>query len=92
MASPDQDGTLEKGRAVTFGSWTSVADGSGGYINHLVDHQLEKSNSSWQQLPNNSAALAAAVQNPPEDSQEEEIFDLINRHWADPDVPLASYD
>ena len=73
-ASPDHNGTLEKGTALTFGSWTCVADGSGGFTSHMDGQRLEESDFSNQQLPNNSAALAAVAQDLPEDSWEEENF------------------
>ena len=38
MASPNHDDALKKGTTFTFGSWTCVADGSGGFSNHLDDH------------------------------------------------------
>jgi len=68
MASPSQDGTLKKGTTLTFGSWTCITDGSGGFISHLNDHQAEESDSTHQHLPNNFAAPAAAIENPPEDT------------------------
>jgi len=55
MASPSQDGTLKKGTTLTF-------------ISHLNDHQAEESDSTHQHLPNNLAAPAAAIENPPEDT------------------------
>ena len=77
MAYSSQDGTLEKGTALTFGSWTYIADGSGGFISHLDDRQAEESDSINRHLSNNSAAPAATVENPPEDTQEGENSDLI---------------
>ena len=74
MASPSQDGTLEKGTALTFGTWICITDGSGGgsggFISQLDDRQAEELDSTNQQPPNNSAASAAVAENPPEDSQE----------------------
>ena len=43
MASPSQDGILEKGTALTFRSWTCIANGSGGFTSHLDDRQAEES-------------------------------------------------
>ena len=69
MAYSSQDGTLEKGTALTFGSWTYIADGSGGFISHLDDCQAVEPFSTSQ--PNNSVAPAAGVGNPPEDPRKE---------------------
>jgi len=90
MASPNRDDTLEKGMTLTFGSWTCIPDGLAGFISHLDDCQAVEPFSTSQ--PNNSVAPAAGVENPPEDSQEGENSDLVNRYWTDPDTPLASYD
>jgi len=91
MASPNHD-TLEKGITFNFGSWTCVADGLGGFINHLDNHQDVGSVSTNQNLPDNSAALAAGAENPPKDPQEKENFDLIKRYWTNPDAPPSPQD
>jgi len=41
---------------------------------------------------NNPAASVAGIENPPEDSKEEENFDMIKRYWIDLDVPYSSHD
>ena len=58
MGSPNHDDALDKGTTLTFMSWTCVADGLGGFINHLDNHQDVGSVSTNQNLPDNSAALA----------------------------------
>ena len=79
MASPNCDNALEKGTILTFGSWTYIADGSGGFTNHLADQESMESNSTDQLPPNNSAAPEANTENPLKDLQKEENFDLIKR-------------
>ena len=91
-ASPNHDGTLEKGTTLTFGSWSCMADGSGGFTNRLDDQRPEESDSPNQQLPQQLDSSSCRSAGFPEDFQKEENFDLINRYWADPDVPLTSYD
>ena len=39
MASPNRNDALDQGTTFTFRSWTYVADGSGGFTNHLDDHE-----------------------------------------------------
>ena len=56
MASPNRDDTLEKDMTFTFGAWTCVADGSGGFSNHLDDHTSVELDSTNPQSSNNSAA------------------------------------
>ena len=85
MGSPNHDDALDKGTTLTFMSWTCVADGSGCFTNHLDDHQVVESIPTNQHLLNNSTALEAGVENPPEDPQEGETFDLIKRYWTDPE-------
>ena len=71
MASSNGDNALEKGTTFTFQSWTYIADGSGGFTNHLDDHESMESNFIDQFPPNNSAAPAANTENPPKDSRDE---------------------
>ena len=80
MASPNRDNALEKGTTFTFGSWAYVTDSSGGFTNHLADQDSVESNPTYQLPSNNSAALVACAKNPPEDSREEENFDLVKRY------------
>ena len=80
MASSNFDNALDKGTTLTFGSWTCVADGSGGFTNHLADQDSMESNPTYQLPSNNSAAPVASAKNPPEDSREEENFDLVKRY------------
>jgi len=86
MVSPNFNNALEEGTTFTFGSWTCIADGSGGFTNHLADQESVESNSTDQLLSNNSASQAAITKNPPEDPQEEKTFDLIKRYWTDPEA------
>ena len=79
MVSPNFNNALEEGTTFTFGSWTCIADGSGGFTNHLADQESVESNSTDQLPPNNSAAPEANIENPLEDLQKEENFDLIKR-------------
>ena len=67
IASPNHDDALEKGTPFTFGSWTCIADGSGGFTNHFDDRQAVESVSTNQHLSKNSAAPAAGAKNPPEE-------------------------
>ena len=90
MASPDHDGTLEKGTTLTFGSWTCIADRLGGFTNNLNDQRSVEPNSTYHHPLNNAAASATGVEDPPEDIQEEENFDLINRYWTDPEKTSSS--
>ena len=39
MVSPNRIDALENGKTFTFGSWTCIANGSGGFSNHLNDHR-----------------------------------------------------
>ena len=55
MASPNRNDALDQGTTFTFRSWTYVADGSGGFTNHLDDHECVESNSN-DQLPSNNPA------------------------------------
>ena len=80
MASPNSDNALEKGTTFTFGSWAYVTDSSGGFTNHLADQDSVESNPTYQLPSNNSAAPVASAKNPPEDSREEENFDLVKRY------------
>ena len=68
-----------------------MADGSGGFTNRLDDQRPEESDSPNQQLPQQLDSSSCRSAGFPEDFQKEENFDLINRYWADPDVPLTSY-
>ena len=62
MASSNFDNALEKGTTLTFGSWTYVADGSGGFTNHLANQEeMESSSTNQIPLPNNLAAQAATT-------------------------------
>ena len=62
MASSNFDNALEKGTTLTFGSWTCVADGSGGFTNHLANQEeMESSSTNQIPLPNNLAAQAATT-------------------------------
>ena len=90
MTSPNRNDALEKGTTFTFGSWTCIADGSGCFTNHLDDHQVVESVPTNQHLLNNSTALEAGVENPPEDPQEEKNFDQIKRYWADPESTVQT--
>ena len=80
MASPNSDNALGKGTTFTFESWTYIEDGSGGFTNHLADQDSVESNPTYQLPSNNSAAPVASAKNPPEDSREEENFDLVKRY------------
>ena len=83
MASPNCDNALEKGTILTFGSWTYIADGSGGFTKHLEDHESVESNSTDHLPSNNSTAAMTNTENPPEETREDENFDLIKRYWID---------
>ena len=72
-----------------FGTWTYFVDGSGGFTNHLNDHDSMEFNSTDQPPSNNSVALAANTDNPPEDSRKEENFDLIKRYWTDSEADVG---
>ena len=86
MASPNRDNALEKGMTFAFGTWTYFVDGSGGFTNHLANQDSVESNPTYQLPSNNSAAPVASAKNPPEDSREEENFDLIKRYWTAPEA------
>ena len=92
MASPNRDNALKKGTTFTFGSWTCIADRLGGFTNHLNDQRSVEPNSTYHHPLNNAAASATGVEDPPEDIQEEENFDLINRYWTDPEEAASSQD
>ena len=81
MASPNSDNILEKGTILSFGAWTYIADGSGGFTSHLADPENAGSHHTDVDLAqDNLATQAATTQNPPENTQEEENFDLIKRY------------
>jgi len=86
MGSLNLDNTLEKGMTLSFGACTYIADGSGGFTSHLADPEdAELSHTEENCAQDNSAAQAAIMQNPPENIQEKENFDLIKRYWTDPE-------
>ena len=92
MASPNRNDALDQGTTFTFGSWTCVVDGSGGFTNHLDGCEVVESISTNQHLLNNSATSAAGAENPPEDPQGEENFDLIKRFRSRPNAPTSFQD
>ena len=88
MASYEFDNILEKGTTLSFGAWTFVEDGSGGFTSHLSDEESTKPpRHDDGPTQNNLSAQADSMPNLHEDPQEAQNFDLIKRYWTDPESP-----